>query len=295
MRVLIALLTVVVALISPAHADKIKAIEYFHAEFSHYFITASPQEVAILDAGAAIKGWKRTGEWFYVEDRSGPGLSPVCRFFSTAFGPKSSHFYTASASECAAVKANPDWQYEGNVFYVYEPQLAPGRACPVDTSFVYRLYNNGQGGAQNHRFVADGSIADAMIRKGWVEEGFTIFGMIFCGPNHLFADDGTDPFKDPTTPVRPKNLTAKSGFSVVYLEWEFDGGYRNHQYTEIWRAKEDRRASATPVGTSNATGYADPAEPATTYYYWIRFVSMSGIEGPYNSESGTIARTPFSP
>src|SRR5678815_5933067 len=78
------------------------------------------------------------------------GTAPVCRFFSTAFAPKSSHFYTPFASECAAVHTNPNWLLEsGAVFYIVLPTR--DGLCAAGLTPVYRLYNNGQGGAPNHR------------------------------------------------------------------------------------------------------------------------------------------------
>src|SRR5438105_2631797 len=36
-------------------------IEFYNATLNHYFITAYPEEAAMLDAGTSIKGWTRTG------------------------------------------------------------------------------------------------------------------------------------------------------------------------------------------------------------------------------------------
>src|SRR5207244_2994874 len=96
------------------------------------------------------------------------GLVPVCRFFSTAFAPKSSHFYTADPAECAQVKTMSAWQYEGDVFVVARP--ASGE-CPAATAPLYRLYNDGQGGAPNHRYTTCPVVRDRMLGKGWIYEG----------------------------------------------------------------------------------------------------------------------------
>jgi len=103
----------------------------------------------------------------------------VCRFFSTAFAPRSSHFYTGLASECAQVQQNAHWQFEGVVFYVELP--APDGSCANGARPVYRLYNAGQGGAPNHRFTVDGGIRAAMIGTGWIAEGAGA-GVAFCAP-----------------------------------------------------------------------------------------------------------------
>jgi len=160
---------------APPSAD---AIEYHHAVFDHYFITSIADEIAKLDDGT-FGGWARTGRQFKVYSAPGPGLAAVCRFFSTSFTPKSSHFYTASASECTAVKANPDWQFEAQVFFVATP--AADGSCPPGTGPVYWLYNNGQGAAPNHRFTTDLAVRSDMLAIGWIAEGSGI-GVTMCSP-----------------------------------------------------------------------------------------------------------------
>ena len=91
------------------------AVEYFHSEFGHYFITTFVDEIGKLDNGT-FTGWQRTGQSFRTYPLATNGAADVCRFFSTAFGARSSHFYTPSAAECATVKANADWQFEALVF-----------------------------------------------------------------------------------------------------------------------------------------------------------------------------------
>ncbi|MBA3507463.1 MAG: hypothetical protein H0T80_17015 [Betaproteobacteria bacterium] len=154
-------------------------VEFYHAWFDHYFITAVPVEIAKLDDGT-IDGWVRTGRQFKVHTVPGTGLSPVCRFFSKAFDAKSSHFYTASTSECLVVKANTKWQFEDIVFYVAVPDI-DGR-CPDRTHPVYRLYNNSRGGAPNHRLTTDLGVRTQMLGQGWVGEGRDALGVSMCIP-----------------------------------------------------------------------------------------------------------------
>ena len=87
------------ALPPPPPPEAAAAIEYYHAGFDHYFITASADEIGKLDAGT-FAGWIRTGRQFNVFGAPAVGLLAACRFFSTAFGPRSSHFYTPDAPEC---------------------------------------------------------------------------------------------------------------------------------------------------------------------------------------------------
>lgn len=102
--------------------------------------------------------------------------------------------------------------------------------------------------------------------------------------------DNYNPSTDYTTPPQPTGLRATGGFTNVFLQW--DGApYRNHAYTEIWRAQTDNLGAAILVGTTNTNVYADPAQTDATYYYWIRFVSLANITGAYNATSGTMATT----
>jgi len=95
-----------------ASAGTVAGIEYHHAAFDHYFITAFADEITKLDNGT-FAGWSRTGDQFNVYAAGAAGTVPTCRFFSTAFDPKSSHFYAPTPAECTTVKANRDWQFEG--------------------------------------------------------------------------------------------------------------------------------------------------------------------------------------
>ena len=155
------------------------AQEFFHADFGHYFVTAFPDEAAAIDAGV-VKGWQRTGNRFSVYAAAGANGSPVCRFFSTSFAPKSSHFYTPFATECVTVKQNRNWQFEAVAFYM---QLADANGnCAAGTVPLYRLYNNGAGGAPNHRYTTSAALSNQMITAGWVSEGNGMTNVFACLP-----------------------------------------------------------------------------------------------------------------
>jgi mono/diheme cytochrome c family protein len=159
-------------------AKTAQAIEYYHAVFDHFFVTTVADEITKLDNGT-FAGWQRTGLSFTVYKAATVGTSPVCRFFSTAFAPKSSHFYTASPAECTAVKANPNWTFEGEVFWVDTPE--DNGTCDPDEIPVYRVYNDGQGAAPNHRLTTSQPLIAEMVTKGWVPEGFGV-GVTMCVP-----------------------------------------------------------------------------------------------------------------
>lgn len=163
----------------PKNSNTVDAIEYYYAEFDSYFVTAQPDEVVKLDGGV-FSGWARTGLDFKVHPIGTPGSLTVCRFYSVAFGLKSAHFYTPIADECAQLKSSPDWTFEGEVFAV--PAARGDGTCSAATVPIYRLYNNGEGGAPNHRYTTDGAIRDAMIAAGWILEGNGPGFAFMCAP-----------------------------------------------------------------------------------------------------------------
>jgi len=155
------------------------AIEYYHGEYGHYFVTASPREIAVLNAGR-LPGWSRTGESFGVLEIDTAGSANVCRFWSgQTFAPRSSHFFTPVAAECATVRHSPDWLFEGEAFGVWLPD-ADGN-CAVGTLPLYRLYNDSQTRAPNHRYTTNFATRAQMLAQRWIAEGYGI-GVIGCVP-----------------------------------------------------------------------------------------------------------------
>jgi hypothetical protein len=156
------------------------AVEYYQTAYGHFFVTASPTEIAALDGGTP-RGWSRTGQSFEVLPLGTPAADAVCRFWSDrSFAPKSSHFYTPFDWECAKVKGDPTWWYEGEVFAVTLADAAG--ACVPGTLPLYRLYNDGRGNASNHRYTTSLAIRSQMLAQGWLPEGAGI-GVIGCVPS----------------------------------------------------------------------------------------------------------------
>ena len=157
---------------SPATAGPVDVVEFHHAAFDHYFITADPVEIGKLDSGE-FTGWQRTGLSFKGLDAgdTSPGARPVCRFYGLPSAGLDSHFYSASATECDEVKIKFPlaWLYEsGNVFGIYLPDLASGQ-CPANTIPVYRSWNGRSD--SNHRYTTSTAVHDAMIAQGLRRRG----------------------------------------------------------------------------------------------------------------------------
>ncbi len=144
--------------------------EFYHSGFDHYFITSAPAEAANIAGGALGTAWSATNNWWRTYTTAVAGTSPVCRFFSATFAPKSSHFYTPYAAECASLKAGNVWGYEEISFYAALPIGSAG-TCASGSQPLYRVYNNGKSGAPNHRYTISRYIRDQMVTAGGTAEG----------------------------------------------------------------------------------------------------------------------------
>jgi len=116
--------------------------------------------------------------------------------------------------------------------------------------------------------------------------------------NSPFNPDGTGPGIGPpklppgdlTIPPAPTGLQASGAFTTIILAWN-QASYGNHSYTEIWRSQDNALGGATRIATTNAQVYSDEVGYGGTYYYWVRFVSITNVVGPYNDTEGTSAQT----
>jgi hypothetical protein len=112
--------------------------------------------------------------------------------------------------------------------------------------------------------------------------GPTDFGPPDAGPGDL------------SIPPAPVSLTAEGIFTQVILDWNGTSAsapYGNHAYTEIWRSRDNNLAGATLRATTTAFIYTDEVGYGETYYYWVRYVSTSDVQGPFNNTNGAEATT----
>ena len=155
------------------------AVEYYHPVLDHYFVSSLAPDIDSLDSGRAV-GWSRTGETYKVmpvASGSPPAaFGPVCRFY---IPPQKgdSHFFSASAAECADVlqRTSTDPNYAGFVhetpsaYFAVLPDQVTG-ACPPGLRPLYRLWN--QRADSNHRYTVSTAIKAQMIGRGFVGEGY---------------------------------------------------------------------------------------------------------------------------
>jgi hypothetical protein len=160
--------------ISTTSADA-DVIEFYYPPLDTYFLTASAAEEAFIDGGGVGAAWVRTGFHFHAWTTANvaPDSVPVCRFTGAPNVGPDSHFFTGNAIECALVKANSYWLYEGLAFRSLLP--VEGQ-CVAGTLPVIRFYRPGTTIPEvRHRYVVDATAAEQMRALRWIEEG-----PVFC-------------------------------------------------------------------------------------------------------------------
>lgn len=164
----------------------IPVIEFYHAGFNHYFMTADTVEINALDTHY-FTGWERTGYQFFAYPTgasAGGTINPVCRYYGLPSAGLDSHFYSASALECFQVDQyyGTEWQIESdNVFQIDLPNTATG-ACPSGTIPIYRVFNNRHDA--NHRYMTSTVVRAQMEAAGWIREGYGPNATIMCAVEH---------------------------------------------------------------------------------------------------------------
>ncbi len=97
---------------------------------------------------------------------------------------------------------------------------------------------------------------------------------------------------DMRVPPVPTGLIANGAMTSILVQWDTPvGKYANHGYTEVWAAETDNFSNAAMVGQAGGFVFSHAVGEDSTRYYWIRFVSTSGIKGPYNAVTGIHGQT----
>lgn len=103
-----------------------------------------------------------------------PALVTVVEYYEWRFD----HFFmTSNPDEIEALDHGilSGWVRTGLAFHAHPTPMAGTRP-------VCGLYNNGKGGAPNHRYTAELSVRASMIEADWTPEGFGIDAVEMCAP-----------------------------------------------------------------------------------------------------------------
>ena len=95
---------------------------------------------------------------------------------------------------------------------------------------------------------------------------------------------------DLAVPPAPTGFSVTGAFSIINMSWNL-ANYANHSHTEVHVHTSDSIGDATLLGITASRVFSDPVGSGQTRYYWVRHVNTEGIQGPFNSASGTIGQT----
>jgi hypothetical protein len=132
---------------------------YFNAGFGHYFVTADLPRSQGSMLGPTTSRSSAPGS----NGRSDLGTAYDVCFFTTpgTFGTSPRLLY-GSSHGCGGLKLSElDLREDRR-----EGVVADRRSVPAGTRLLYRLYNQGQTGAPNHRYTISLAIRSQMIAQG---------------------------------------------------------------------------------------------------------------------------------
>jgi hypothetical protein len=102
----------------------------------------------------------------------------VCRLYIPPVDGDS-HFFSASAAECAAAQARyPEFVFEtASAFLATLPDMNTG-ACPAGQTPVYRVWNGRAD--SNHRYTTSLDVRNQMKARGYIAEGYGPDAVAMC-------------------------------------------------------------------------------------------------------------------
>ena len=95
---------------------------------------------------------------------------------------------------------------------------------------------------------------------------------------------------DFTIPPTPTGFSVAASYTSFILSWD-NPQMGNFAFTEVWRNTSNDLGSATKVDTTSAFVWSEEVGYAKTFYYWVRHVSTSGIEGAFSPSSNHFGTT----
>ena len=92
------------------------------------------------------------------------------------------------------------------------------------------------------------------------------------------------------TPPSPSAVSVSAAVETVVITWNRPL-YNGHAYAEIWGSSTNDIGTAALLGMAPGSVYTDVLGPSTTRYYWVRFVNVANVAGPYNAVGGIAGTT----
>jgi hypothetical protein len=117
-------------------------------------------------------------------------------------------------------------------------------------------------------------------------------GVVVVGPgNTLQPTDPTELAKVKyDTPPAPTGLATSGAIANIILTWDAPN-YPGHSYTEVYVADTNTFTSRVKLADVPGSTYSHSVGASTTKYYWIRFVNVVDVPGPFNSTTGVSGTT----
>ena len=161
-----------------------------------------------------------------------------------------------------------------------EPELR-GSLQAMKEALAVRL---GQEGDPLDRAITLRELVDSGMAKKLTNKKFD--------PNTTTTDfvGSTDDPVNLSIPPAPISLEASGAFTTIVISWA-PPAYGGHSFTEVFRSRDDAIGTAQLVTTTEAAITTDEVGYNQEYYYWVRFVNISGVRGPFNQTNGVKATT----
>ena len=95
---------------------------------------------------------------------------------------------------------------------------------------------------------------------------------------------------DFTIPPTPTGFSVAAAYTSFILSWD-NPQMSNFANTEVWRSTTNNLGAAVKVDTTSAFVWSEEVGYAKTFYYWVRHVSTSGVEGAFSPSSNHFGTT----
>lgn len=108
------------------------------------------------------------------------------------------------------------------------------------------------------------------------------------GSGRVLIVPGNGPVLD--IPPAPTGLSVGGAFQNILIQWDLATFY-GFSHAEIWTASSNNFADRVFVGQTTANIFSHQVGTGQTRYYWIRFVNLQDVIGPFNSTTGVVGTT----